>query len=123
MDKRINSHKAKVHRTEGYSETQIAYMKTQATRQEKEIGKVFFLGRLSSFSPSQVHEQKCFQWPLTSTRRAISNLTKAGILEKTDHTVEGRYGKPEHCWKWKNPNEGQQQSFFTRPTKSQIYSQ
>jgi predicted ArsR family transcriptional regulator len=37
--------------------------------------------------------------PLTSVRRSLSNLTKAGLLVKTDHQVSGPYGRPEHCWK------------------------
>lgn len=37
--------------------------------------------------------------PLTSIRRALSNLTKDGKLEKTSKMTMGNYGKLEHCWK------------------------
>ena len=37
--------------------------------------------------------------PLTSIRRAISTLTKAGLLEKTDIQVPGEYSVPEHVWR------------------------
>lgn len=49
-------------------------------------------------SPSQVHA--IFpHWPITSIRRALSNLTARGELEKLAETVEGAYGRPEHVWR------------------------
>lgn len=37
--------------------------------------------------------------PLTSFRRAITNLTNAGYLTKCDNMAIGKYGKPVHYWK------------------------
>ena len=37
--------------------------------------------------------------PLTSIRRAISDLTDQGKLEKTDVQAVGTYGKREHVWR------------------------
>ena len=39
--------------------------------------------------------------PLTSFRRAITNLTKQGLLVKCEEMTEGKYGKPVHYWKIK----------------------
>ena len=39
--------------------------------------------------------------PITSARRALTNLTKAGKLEKTDVMVTGPYGKKTHTWRLK----------------------
>lgn len=53
------------------------------------------------WSPSQVHRyftQCGHAWPLTSVRRAISNLTKAGHLVITGGTVVGPYGRRENTW-------------------------
>lgn len=56
-------------------------------------------------SPSQIFKflsDKGYKYPLTSVRRAISDLTKDEILVKdTDEKkmVMGLYGKPEHTWK------------------------
>lgn len=36
--------------------------------------------------------------PLTSVRRAITNLTIKGWLTKTETMKLGRYGKPIHYW-------------------------
>jgi Fe2+ or Zn2+ uptake regulation protein len=52
-------------------------------------------------SPSDVWaqcEQAGKRWPLTSVRRAITNLTAAGALERLDGQKAGIYGKPEHLW-------------------------
>lgn len=37
--------------------------------------------------------------PLTSVRRAMSNLTKAGLLVKTGIKIAGPYGRDEYCWR------------------------
>lgn len=49
-------------------------------------------------SPSQVHALFP-HWPLTSIRRALSNLTARGELEKLPETVMGNWGRPEHVWR------------------------
>ena len=36
--------------------------------------------------------------PLTSIRRAITNLEKIGMLKKTNRMVRGTYGKMVHTW-------------------------
>ena len=38
-------------------------------------------------------------YPITSIRRALTNLTDQGLLEKTDKMVMGKYGKKTHTWK------------------------
>ena len=37
---------------------------------------------------------------LTSVRRAMSNLTEMGLLEKTKHMKKGVYGKKVFCWRY-----------------------
>ena len=57
-------------------------------------------------SPSEVEEilvdSYNKNWPLTSIRRAISTLTDAGKLTKTNKLRKGKYGKNEHVWKFKS---------------------
>ena len=38
-------------------------------------------------------------YPLTSIRRAITDLTADGMLVKTNHRVKGNYGKKVHTWR------------------------
>ncbi len=37
-------------------------------------------------------------YPITSIRRALTNLTNKGMLVKTDRFKIGRYGKKTHTW-------------------------
>lgn len=46
-----------------------------------------------------MNEYKWHHTPLTSARRAFSNLQRKGLIEKTDEMVEGNYGKPVHVWR------------------------
>lgn len=59
---------------------------------KKQNGKVTSPSLLSMFFDS---------WPMTSIRRALTNLTNKGYLIKTDQMVDGVYGKKEHVWKLK----------------------
>ena len=66
----------------------------------------FVYGKEQLLTPSRIESQwinllrgrKRFP-PITSIRRALTNLTKKGKLEKTNKMEVGKYGKPEHCWK------------------------
>lgn len=52
-----------------------------------------------SYAPHEVHKVLgLYSTPLTSVRRAMTNLTKKGLLHKTTTMVEGNYGKPSHTW-------------------------
>lgn len=48
------------------------------------------------------------EWPLTSIRRAMSNLTKRGLLRMLPERVEGLFGEPEHLWELVPAKEGNQ---------------
>ena len=71
-----------------------------AKGQEEKIT-IFFKSRaLSYFSPSDIlREVFNNSVPLTSIRRAITNLTDRGVLIKTDKQKPGLYGKSVYCWK------------------------
>ena len=49
--------------------------------------------------------------PITSVRRAMTNLTKAGLLEKTGDKVLGEYGVMVNTWKLA-PKEPKQLGLF-----------
>ena len=59
--------------------------------------------------PSQIQKLLFYgRVPITSVRRAMSNLTEQGELGKSTEQVKGPYGRPEY--KWKLPG-GQQRLF------------
>lgn len=50
--------------------------------------------------------------PITSVRRAITNLTTNGDLFKTDKKVNGPYGRPECLWRLANKHHQKQRELF-----------
>ena len=53
----------------------------------------------SYFSPDMIETLLVQDYPITSIRRALTNLTNQGLLKKTDKMVMGKYGKKTHTWK------------------------
>ena len=51
--------------------------------------------------PSQVLKKLNLECPITSVRRALTNLTNEDKIIKTDVKVVGLYGKKEHLWRLK----------------------
>jgi hypothetical protein len=71
-----------------------------ALSQEQKIMRHFLMrGTQYEKSPNGIR-RLCFDSnvPLTSVRRAMTNLTKCGDLVKLPAVVTGPYGKPEHLW-------------------------
>jgi predicted ArsR family transcriptional regulator len=58
-----------------------------------------------ALTPSQVWGLVNTRAPLTSIRRGITNLADAGLLVKTERQIEGPYGRPEHCWRYRRSEE------------------
>lgn len=44
------------------------------------------------------------KYPITSIRRALTNLTKQGKLIKTSEKIIGMYGRSEYVWKLNENN-------------------
>ena len=68
-----------------------------AIKQEEGI-ELIFKGTRRLLSPSDVLELYPSEVPITSVRRAITQLTKKGILVMTEATKKGKWNKPEHLW-------------------------
>ena len=78
---------------------QLALFQMKARTQDERILEYFQAHFLSELTPSEVHEAIMPNAPLTSTRRAISNLTRQGQLRKTTTKRKGPFGRPEYCWR------------------------
>jgi len=100
----IQNRRAKVHRTSHFTERQVEHLKESATRQERIIARWFWNNPDQHIGPGKLHSIMGWDWPLTSTRRSITNLTEDGILQKTEYQSMGSHGRPEHHWKWRWPN-------------------
>ena len=68
------------------------------TRKQEDLIYSLFKKRNRPLSPSMVLNELNLNCPITSIRRAITNLTDAGKIIKTDQYVKGNYGKHEHLW-------------------------
>lgn len=74
----------------------------QCNNQAERILKILSNGKPKT--PAEVHgvyQSHYANTPITSIRRAITNLTINGELEKLEEMKEGNYGKPNHKWKIK----------------------
>lgn len=88
--------------TTSESGPQLAEYQAKASDQNAVVLWLFQRAR-RPLSPSEVHDAyPCPlglpQPPLTSIRSAITTLTNAGALVKTDQKREGVYGRMEHVW-------------------------
>lgn len=75
---------------------------TQAKRAamtQEELILAFFKARAGQLlTPEDALKALSPRTPITSARRAISNLTLEGHLIKTERMRAGRHGKPIHYW-------------------------
>ena len=95
------------HATVPLSDAELAQVEASAKSQEASVLAWFALYDELEFTPSEIlraliKTQRLHRnTPVTSVRRAISNLTKYGWLEKLSKTRKGPAGKPEHAWRFK----------------------
>ena len=74
----------------------------KANTQEDRILGFFERNKNKRYSPEEIQPYcQMLTKPLTSVRRAMSNLTKEGYLRKTKEMKQGKYGKPVHTWELK----------------------
>lgn len=72
----------------------------KAATQEQRVLDFFRRWHSTGFTPSQIcghvlHNRA----PITSARRAMTNLTQAGKLVMTNETRWGKFGRKEHVWR------------------------
>jgi hypothetical protein len=71
-----------------------------AIGQEEKIVSYFKKHPSAQLTPFEVRDLVFDQSvPVTSVRRAMTNLTDKSILKKTDAMRTGRHGKKNHTWK------------------------
>lgn len=76
----------------------------RTNKQEVEILSVFKMSR-QDLTPFEVQETlmlRGFDYPITSIRRAITDLTEKGLLVKTKNKKMGAYGQKNYTWELNN---------------------
>ena len=66
-------------------------------KQQDVIYRVFESNPNMTLTPFEIEAAVAQSWPITSIRRAITDLTSAGKLEIRRM---GPYGKQTYCWKY-----------------------
>lgn len=92
------------HVTTDLTKAQIDLFTLQAEKQDEKILAFFRANPRMDFSPSDVWRMAfdIQRVPITSVRRAITELTDAGFLVKVENVIKtGTYGRPEHLWRLK----------------------
>jgi len=84
------------HNTTNLKGDQLNQAKKKAISQNERVLNFFQSHALEEFTPCEV--QKRVGGLITSIRRAMSVLTKKGLLEKTKHQKEGVYGSLAYTW-------------------------
>ena len=82
--------------TTNESGNQLSLLNEIAIKQEDKVLELFTIYK--KLSPSDVWKYYS-QYPLTSIRRAMTNLSIDGKLVKTDEKKIGIYGRNEFYWK------------------------
>lgn len=88
---------------------ELAQSEATAITQDEKVLTVFKKQPTKDFTPCEIHAELKTRAPLTSIRRSITNLQKAGLLKKLgkDRQRLGIYGKVNYCWQYQAP-EGHQ---------------
>jgi len=101
------------HNTINVRDFELSCSEAQAKSQDKRIHEFFKLRPGQSFTPFDVNR---FEFGgravITSIRRAMTNLTNAGLLTKTDKQVQGDYGKLNYMWRLYVPGKPSQLNLF-----------
>lgn len=69
-----------------------------SNNQEDRVLFFFLSNPAQEYPPHEIKNNVLSSNPITSSRRAMTNLTKAGALVKTNNQVEGEHGKPVYTW-------------------------
>ncbi len=98
--------------TENSAGRELKEHRHQADSQERKIAAFFDEAAGFLYTPSEIRT-KVFSnsVPITSVRRAMTNLTTENLLVKTEQKHAGEYGRRECCWRRKIGTPAQQELF------------
>ncbi len=71
----------------------------QASTQQDMILDIFKQNPGKLYTPFDIQNTVQSNWPITSIRRAMTNLTSDSELVRTDEQKQGEYGKANYCWR------------------------
>ena len=101
------------HNTIQARDPELSAYEHKAWTQEQLILALFQDDPIGRYTPFEVRRILGLTAPITSIRRAITNLTNANKLKKTDHKRYERYGKPNFCWELRRDKQEQMEIWKT----------
>lgn len=87
---------------------ELAEYRVKAKAQEVKVLDWFLAHPNDTFTPEDIGEHVLRNAPRTSWGRALSNLTRAGWLERTDRQTIGVWGRPVYHWRLADREPSQQ---------------
>lgn len=87
------------HNTTNLAGSEFERREEKAKSQEVIILRLFQQNPTKDFTPHEVMDRLGLPCPITSVRRAITNLTVAGELIRTEKKRMGNYGMNTYCWR------------------------
>lgn len=91
------------HNTTDITGRELDQYESKAKTQEERILEWFTFYEQAA-TPSRIHRLVLNDAPITSVRRAMTNLTKQGKLEQTPFKRRSPYGRPEYVWQLASPS-------------------
>jgi len=86
--------------TTGENKSVVEKTEASNSKQENLILSLFINHPFEEYTPFEVSKYLNLpNVPITSVRRAITNLTQKGFLFKTENKKQGDYGKINFCWR------------------------
>ena len=92
------------HNSVNHSGQMLIAFEQKARHQDQEILDIFTLYPSNEFTPFDINTilvAKGINYPITSIRRAITNLTKADMLERSTNKKLGIYKVLNYTWRLK----------------------
>ena len=83
---------------------ELSRSKFKVKSQQDAVLAFFCENPMRGFTPFDIQRNVLPGTPITSIRRAITNLAQAGKLKKTESMGRGRYGKKNYLWVYKRPD-------------------
>ena len=87
--------------TENLSGEALKQAKLTAGSQQQEIYDFLLRHRGDGFTPFQIHDALDYKEdnvPITSVRRALTNLTSAGLIDRFEEQEKGNFGHLNYKW-------------------------
>lgn len=82
-------------------EKKLSEYEAKAKKQDQNIGRFMEEHANQSFTPAELYLLFGQQWPITSIRRSLTNLTDDEKLIMTGEKRKGIFGRGNNCWQWR----------------------